>query len=778
MPSANAKVTDAPARSMHPTMSKADEADLNAIHATIGRMQELTLPDPYIVTIPQDVEPRYHHSYRYQEWQWLDHTPFKAREGEMIQYQTFHYHEHGADMYVLLNSRLAEDAREEEGSKAASRTQTAGNTPNGTAPKKKITLDAYKKKQAGTPLPSSSQDKPKENIPRSVTTPLDQEANQLKRKREHDRAEQEKRKSNLEEGDLLAKKRRTSDSPIEKSKQDKSSSRNQQHVKSPARPSTPPYESSRLPPKLSPLEVPSLPSRLSPTIPSNIKATLRERELSKSSEALGSENAIDSGKRSSHEKLEAIAKQRSPAPTNGVGTASKSPVRRKNADERHESKLSAAARSTTSPEPSQDDVIAVRKVDKSQKSASALPIVKLTYKKHQREPIRRILNMRPRPERFDVASKDDESSSDEQPLKSIQKGSVQDGSTRGPAHKAASSKKNEDNEGLERRSSEKRPASDQATEAERSAKRQKSSKGEPSTPVQRDVDSTSVQSSTQRNQPITPTVRKDHLSAARRTSLVDSPTIDSGTPAVASQSNGQTKSALSQSTKTPMQDAWERKQKQLEALGRELKHSSTASLNKSQSEPSKSKTEQKLAAVKSVESLISYLLAFSCADQASLTADPKQAPSVQTWRSLRGFYGFVKKNCEPFNHLTGLACWLGAVSFSHILNLSSQHPSEGPSRETILDLHGLMQRAASQGEANLDLDELMSVFPRTWKQRARGAVSTTLESPTKLGGKFKIPIGVQTQPIQAARAGYAMLEEWIAEEKLDYSLRLKETLKT
>ncbi|KAI6889887.1 hypothetical protein KC334_g14933, partial [Hortaea werneckii] len=131
------------------TITAEDRADCDALNGALDRMRAVLPPNPYILTIPQDVEPRYHHSYQFQAVQWLHQTPFEWKEGEMVQYQTFFYHEQGKDMYVLHNSL----PREERNAGAKTRPGTGANTPNA-APKKKISLDAYKKAKTGNNTPA------------------------------------------------------------------------------------------------------------------------------------------------------------------------------------------------------------------------------------------------------------------------------------------------------------------------------------------------------------------------------------------------------------------------------------------------------------------------------------------------------------------------------------------------------------------------------------------------------------------------------------------------
>jgi hypothetical protein len=134
-------------------LSMEDQEDLTAMNAAVDRMRAFTPADPYVLTIPQWVEPRYQHHYAFQARQWLDNTPFDHSEHESTQYQTFVWHEQGKDMFTLKNSRPLDtvtsagtngtaDVRGKE------KAGTGANTPNAGA-KKKISLDAYKRKQTG-----------------------------------------------------------------------------------------------------------------------------------------------------------------------------------------------------------------------------------------------------------------------------------------------------------------------------------------------------------------------------------------------------------------------------------------------------------------------------------------------------------------------------------------------------------------------------------------------------------------------------------------------------
>ncbi len=127
---------------------------------------------------------------------------------------------------------------------------------------------------------------------------------------------------------------------------------------------------------------------------------------------------------------------------------------------------------------------------------------------------------------------------------------------------------------------------------------------------------------------------------------------------------------------------------------------------------------------------------------------------------MQPFFHFVKKSCEPFPELLGVACWL-AVSFnSRILELATL--GNVLSREHLVETQAAMLKAAREGELKLDVDATQAAFPKTWKGRTKGlGGDEKLDLQKGLKGAYGLPIGVQTSPIRAARAGWAMLNEWV-----------------
>ncbi|KAK4580456.1 hypothetical protein LTR86_000659 [Recurvomyces mirabilis] len=959
--------TAPPPSSTSAKLSKADQDDLAAIDKAVDRMRTLTPADPYVLTIPQDVEPRYHHAYQYQAMQWLNQTPFEWKEGEYTQYQTFIYHEHGTDMYVLHNS----EPREEKGTVTSKAKAGGASTPSAGAPKKIISLGAYKKSktgagmpaQAGTPgLKAAIEGKSHaavkgpiervkaetdevlaavtelEEVPLAESQPFKKE---LKRKREEHGGVEGKQTGT--EGDQsqvedrpAVKKARTSSPPPSHSRKDPVA---EQLAKRPVTPPVhaqetglppklsppmlPQVQAKGLPPQLSPLRVPDLPRRLSPTIPANIAATLKARDqlkASSSSELSLPSSASKNGTLTPPPNGESQAKRKSPVPRNAFRASSSSPAVRTDGEERVKPTTTSAPR-VQSPELSQSEDIVVGKALNNRPALNQPSrVVKMKYKKHQREGIRRILKMRPNPAK-DYPASPPTSFSAEQPTKTAEKKPVgrKDVSGKGvaqkvgppakgtaqksgPVEKAEVDSKHDpgqkrafENAGPEGESTalngarskqdavqsatkyaeaevpkkaavakptpaatkndtsvvtEKQPLTRKASQedstakskapemiryepparrkesaskssddtaaakakhnpeqtgraTETSLKRKEPSKTstdtevegplakrkkvpeaittskEPSTPIPADLSSPTLLKSQQ----ATPSVRKDMLSAVAlvreqsNEGNANTPSsAKSSTPLAANGQTSQPTRAPSSQSKTQKQQAWETEQKRLERLGRELKHAASAHVNKAKLVASGGETgvlEQRLAALKAIESLLAYFIAFTSADEAALTAEPKQSPAIRNWQSLHGFFSFVKRTCEVEPVLAGLASHLGVVYAGHILTLSAAYGKTLGGTD-VGEVVGVLVREAKDAEMNLDLDAVIRLFPLSWAGRLRVGMPGTEElGPGKFNGGYKMGFGVQTSPLLAARAGFGMLREWIERKNVRCELQLR-----
>lgn len=860
----------APAPKWIPNQDEQD--DLNAIDSAFQRMRKITGEDPYILTIPQDVQ--YPHKYVHRgpipAYAYCTNTPFDHSEREDLQYQTFHFHEQGKEMYVLEKSSPDEPIPANSAN-TKGRPGTGANTPSDGV-KKTISLAAYKNKQnGGTAKLDSNATKssdarakqgavkgPIERVKESeemlaaVAEPEDaipavngnpnasNPQKDLKRKREDERPDPKKEpEKGVQKGSAPTKSQQEPETngtepPAKKTKvaaerpaksQDEADEKaNQPSSKTPQKESTsdkgmpprlspgmPPRLSPGMPDKLSPLhksqesgatqqddtEVPALPSRLSPTLPDNIAKSLEARASAKTSPLPSHSSAPASASKekddrlSDLKKMDGVTKHKSPVPRNGFRANSSSPAVRSDAEQRS---ADATARAKSPERPSKDRTLVSKAPSepKPHSQAREALIVKMKFRKQKRIDLQRMLRQRPTPDKSLQAY---ETVVDE-PRAQTKAGDRRNGEhkdanpVKGVAQKVSAAKKQQQQQQPPSKKDEtasatgKRPmpAPDDDVDTP-AAKRKKTDASDvrkaPSTPAQREVDSPLAPKSAQQ---ATPGARKDLLSAAmRREQSQDSngahstPPARSSTPMVngTSSSNRARAPSSQPSNQTPKQQAWNTENQRLVALGRQLKHTASDHLKAAENAAEGGK-EQKLAAITGLESFICFMLAFTCADEAALSADPKQTPSYTLWRSLHGLYGFVKRNAEAYPPLCGMACSFGIVFYAHVLSLATQFPADGPSRETLLETQAYMQRAANEVDLKFDYDAWPEAFPKAWKGRSKTMPpKDKLSELGKLDGQYKLPISMTTSPLRAARAGYVMLQEWIEKEKLDYTLRVK-----
>jgi hypothetical protein len=568
-----------------------------------------------------------------------------------------------------------------------------------------------------------------------------------------------------------------------------------------------------MPPRLSPLrdepeplDIFEMPPRLSPELPANIDAALKATKTRQTNKPERDER-VD-GKRPVGSKAPASSKDKSADVQNGVRARSRSP------------ETSVKANSTSANTNAQSSQSIPTELERRRPSL----IAKIKFKKARKEDVLRILKLPARPDKHLTSSRlspetsDDEDATDfdshrrETTSKADVKMDESRRSGKGVAHKIGPlSKKAEE----KRPTSEKRPRAEPTTEnlddagppakrkrvddavpeqplkkkqAESTSSQQPPSKKKvpaaldlkkaPSTPVPPPAPSPAV-STKQKSHMVTPVTRKDLLHPRRDASMdsqVETPPALSSTPNEqkrTSQPNGiasRPPSSNPQSAKVATSQAWDTEQKRLERLGRDLKHGASDLLsNKPNS------TARRTAAAKSLESLFCYLLAFTCSDRAALVAN--QSVTIRVWRSLTPFCSFVGRTTQDFAALNGLASGLAVVIHGRILEIAAQYPSEGPSRDSLIELSGTLRKAAVHAEENMDIDTIMGTFPKTWKERSKTPLTAPSQSefgePRKLlQGGYRLPLGVQTDPLQAARAGMALLKEWTAKEGLGYDFKL------
>lgn len=805
MPSVLAEASDAPVppAASKPDMSVKQPTDqdrdtLLAIDADLDRMRNFIPSDPYVLTIPQDVEPRYHHSYMLHVHQWLDRTPFDRREHENSQYQTFHFHEPGKDMFVQHNSwhedPTPSDVRDKSKPSAPG---TGSNTPTNHV-KKKITLSAYKKKQAGaTPSQdpkSSTEDAPSkqpavkgpteriketEDVLASLSEPEPQdnsrEPKELKRKRNDDALPSSK--------DAPAQKKPRQLSPPRHIPKQKDPVAKVQSPRKPAEPASPRVDNTKLPPRLSPLQEDlELPTRLSPTLPAVYERALqakdreaKELEAKAKQESTASAESSAPKEKLSSPKTNGVSQHKSSGSRNGLRADSISPGSRKRETVRAKS---------PNVDSSGGDEIPVKTRKTGEKKTL---MIKLKYKRKNVPRVTRLLNMRPSPcpGLLHQSDPDEEVDKDEPSTKAAapepkKKDRGRELGEKGVAQKIGPSKVTDTKRGELSRLQNKRP---------RSLER-------PSTPADRigpELVSPAMMSSAARgSQQATPGNKKEPRSAAmRREQSSDSHTLTpsahaTSTPSANGIGSSQQRAPSSQpigSSKTPMQEGWEMEQKRLDKLGRELKHEASAHSEKAdKSQGSAAENEKILAALKAIESFLSYNLAFTSGDEAAHHAEPRGGPVVKMWMSLPPYHGFVRKHCEVLPELTGIACQAGVVATARVFELSGSHSGEVSSSQKRDVVLAAWQKMSRDMAAMLPDETIKSIFPETWAGRSktkdsrevRDPAFSKLQVPGKFDGEYEVSVGVHTTPLMVVRLCYRELLELAKKyPELGYTPRLK-----
>ncbi|KAL2353274.1 hypothetical protein BJ546DRAFT_116756 [Cryomyces antarcticus] len=892
------------------TSKLADDAEeRRSVDAIVERISKVIPQAPYILTVPQD-GPKYQHFTRESAESWLIGTPFHQGEDPLLQYQSFLYREHGSDCFVL---RTEDEMNGLNGYPVGNGARTNGlpsgvNTPaQGAVPKKKITLGAYKAKQAaglgGTPATEQHTNAQKEGPklhteakavteePKAPAVPQPPvPAQGTKRPLEEPSSLQTPNNTARHASQPLAKKQRTSPLPPERMSKTETPVKNKEKVLG-------------LPPILSPIRSsPSsfgLPPILSPTIPSHIEEELakqrRKRTLSDAStltpEASSSTQVPSSASKSINgikmsPLLSATQNNDTLGPLpKGVARVVKSGTPSSSQEQASEAKKRPLTTETTSvskvlsgtsesnkldsnvnvkraqgmskmspslkPTPPSRPAKRPRIVHSDEEGEEPTCIVRLKYHKSKALEIQRYLNTRPTPDKkyLDMQNakrgpkndsatetKKERERNPKQKAQHVQNERPKKGqgrresdqsrdSAREDVKKVLPAKNGKDGSNKEhlkpsRQSAEKRPRPEDEEEGRPpAAKRQKAPAAlnldkNIGTPLQPAFKSPAV--SNVKPQQVTP--RKDIRSAAMKRidsseSLVRTPQNLTDAPTSGgTQVSGTTRpSPASGKGRTAKSQAWDAENLRLRALGGELKHAAQ-SIQKSVKEGEKlPDKEAKLVAVTALESLLTYFLAFTAQENSLLCRAYPANDSA--WHNLHGFYHYVRRTCEPFPHLKGLAYQLGFVYHAHITGILAKRPPTAdltastnpvsaavaannraatpasttsnfsnisiattatpippPIYATLASMHSY----AATGFAKLPTTALIAAYPATWKAQAAPDDAPETCKPGEYKGAFALPLGVQSSPLQAVRMGVLFLDEWVRMELGgEYKFRLQ-----
>ncbi|KAJ4990689.1 hypothetical protein SVAN01_03920 [Stagonosporopsis vannaccii] len=776
------------------TFSKDDQAELEELDKSIKRIRAVVPHNPYILSTPSMDPYRYHSQQEANAWM-LGHL-WKHNE-EHMQYRTYLYREPCQDCFELQAGE--DDEPEPERERPRSQASQVSNTTN-QGPKKKISLSAYKSKQANgviTPTPGSKLASPSlppsrpqaaqtngAKKPEKQPAPIQKPA-EPKLQKEHATEDGNKRKSEkdaqagtrhpLPPRPPVAETRRVEDEDARTV--DKSSPSN----------STP----HGLPPMLSPVHEPlsnpyGLPNILSPTLPSSIQAELDklEQQRSRAVSSASASSTEPKGQTLAESKMKEKEKPQYADKTvkmdqriRSVSVSGKSPY-------------------VAPPVKSEDkeSLVVTLKFSKAN-AARVKQVLRLPQKRPMLEKKERQEPPKESPVKIRTKVVEETVQKKPKPIPKVAARRPEASATSTPSAKPAVPAT---------KTAEKRPRAEDDTPLAVPAKRQRalSSQDRPNTPTAQATSSPAVSSKAivQKSQLQLETPKREHkainmLRTGSSESQDATPGRSGGTPANARpDARPAPTSAPLTGKKQAEISLLAQTSKKLNVMGRALKHEATEILTEKGHKLTKQ--DQKRAAVTNMECIISYMAAYYAQDT-SLNLRGRAGEVEATWKTLLPLCLSYARLTKDFAHLDGLRLYLSSVIASTICSLVSQRSSSTKAHDSPQDVaHAQLAREHTSLAENfalladhtkkmvahfqdariaLPLEDLQTMYKRTWS--GREANTKLIKEPEKvsgarLSGPYFLPISSDTTPIQAVRFGLKFLHEYCEKEGIKYSLRI------
>lgn len=236
-------------------------------------------------------------------------------------------------------------------------------------------------------------------------------------------------------------------------------------------------------------------------------------------------------------------------------------------------------------------------------------------------------------------------------------------------------------------------------------------------------------------------------------------------------------------------------------LGRSLKHTVQKMLPTENDFKNDAPVTRQGAAI-AFEALLAFLLSFVILDE--MNRSYGKSPEVTAWRSLLGFFGYVKKVTQLYPPLRGLVHQLEGVCRDTIALYDAQRLERDTFLNSVLDdnraftansnpalspsvfekgkaktdfakfrsEHADNLRTAQQtwqaGFSKLPIRELQRQFPASWAKCADtpslGKGKDEVVVGKYIEGSYYLPLGPASTGLEAVRAGWRMLEEWCSRE--------------
>ena len=264
------------------------------------------------------------------------------------------------------------------------------------------------------------------------------------------------------------------------------------------------------------------------------------------------------------------------------------------------------------------------------------------------------------------------------------------------------------------------------------------------------------------------------------------------------------------SSKSDDVNAWRAESKKFMDLGRTLKHDADAFFKAKDMDAKTFALGEKRAIATAVETILSYMVAFTAADEGSRIA--RKPCDQSAWRSLIPYLNHVKSVTLGHTNLHGFCLQLEAVCRNNIQSLDLERlekealptnpveeakpPTPGGDvdgvphdasakaaqhrkdyiefKAKLVENARLAQQLWVEGAFELSVEDLQRSFPLTWKNNARAPVVRSKERLMigKFAGDYYLPLSSVSSGIEAARAGWSLLDEWCKKENVDWEGKL------
>ncbi|KAL1846356.1 hypothetical protein Plec18167_007963 [Paecilomyces lecythidis] len=773
------------------------DSEPDSVDKRLKYLKDKVLPVyPFLLTVPSDVPFRLGDRY-VNNWAVGSDGPFKPEE-QQLQYMTFLTHSDADSLLVAVGDWSDDRGNMAEDDSKPTSVTSAASTPLASATKKKISLSDYKSKKKTGGQTSSGNQGAVDGVGSAIGTPKNHDRipkNTTNGSTVNQTDSSKHLKPHIHAEDSTLRRKR---SPEPESKSSKEEERRQHGVRSPKKPRLSPLKTESgdgsqtngathnlptlLSPTLPPVPVsPKLPQLLSPTLPPDI-----EEELSR----LRDDSPITSINPKEKSPIPPRTSKNDPdglRPHSGLLSSSKNHNSSYKTVHTHNRSISGSK--TVDHQIRESSSSTTKKIPSSAHGTDSTGsksrlIVKLKYGRPNRKRVEALLKFsgkrKTAAESVRSNTAEDQDSRDNRTKKDLSF-----------SKRAASPRQGERRQRpVESEDYQEVPRKRPKTVAPGSASPSSSA---PASEHHQQRSFKSVTSAPKRDAKGTSSRYLDPEEAEIRTQLAGKTT-----PIQPERSTQASPPLSTESRPTHSRDrerrAWRDEYQKYANLGRELKHAA-----------SRQTTDAKLAAATAVEAILCFILAFIADDRCKTIT--RQVPDSSNWRSILAYWRVVTKNSAAYPHLHGLCLLLGAISHDtiHALDLErlavsplpgehSPVPTPGSDGHTVtadeskkyktefLELKTRLPeyyrealRLWLEGARKLSDETLKREFPSTWSKRSGDYLDRGKE-PLRLGsysGRFFLPLGRTTTPLEAVRFGSVLLGEWCQKEGVDWHGRLQ-----